>query len=575
MHGSFHRLVRIYIAILAAITVLVTVGAAFLQLRAVNTTLQQKQSLVLNRVSDTVNRYQEMASDMAGQITATSGNVTNLETFFREPLADYANFAIDQSRKTGQYYFVPTEANTALLRNPSISALRIQLQNGEKVYAATQANKGGQVHRGKYTISGFTLTEALNNPQTLANVGMLALTFSQTPLKRDLDQINTNGHIQAVVVSGTDRLLFHFSDAQVGQTEARVVTKQAAAGQLASLLKSGQYQLHQQSLDSGLTVYTLMDQAAHRQQEVRLVLPILAVGGILLLLILALLFTFRNYQVQLTDMVTRMHKIGGGRLTMQLNDHGPNEDLNILADGVNDMLAEINQYVYEIYQLKISQQEANMKALQSQINPHFMYNTLEYIRMAAVAAGQRELAQVVFSFGSLLRNNTDQQATTTVGQEVAFVEKYIFLYQIRYPDQLAYQIQIDDAVRDVVIPKFTIQPLVENYFVHGVNFAEMNNAIEIRAHRVGRNVAIAIINNGKDLSDEEVARVNQKVVQPIVTQPESIGLQNVYARLVQFFGESVSLTVQHNAYHGITTMVTFELPERQGDADDSSRASGR
>lgn len=295
----------------------------------------------------------------------------------------------------------------------------------------------------------------------------------------------------------------------------------------------------------------------------------------LAILILSLRLTFRRYQTQLTAMIQKMHQIGKGQLGERLAKTGNNDDLNVLATGVNDMLTEINQYVYQIYQLKIAQQDANMKALQAQINPHFMYNTLEYIRMAALDAGQRDLAQVVFSFASLLRNNTDQGPTATLGDELRFIEKYIYLYQVRYPKQLAYQIRVPDDLQQLVMPKFTLQPLVENYFVHGVNFARQDNAISITARHVGDHVEVAVINNGQSLSEAELLRVNQHIVQPIEGPPQSIGLQNVYARLAQFFGDSVALTLHRNDYGGITTTVVFRPRYQKGEEQHDRHDPGR
>ena len=575
MHTSFRRLVRIYIMILAACTVLVAGLAGFLQIRSFDHTLAQNQDLAVNRVGETIERYQNLTNDFATQLAATADDLANVDVFFHASLADYATYAIDHSQGS-QYFFLPNEVTTLLIRYPMITKLRIQVPNSNETYVVTQKEKGGSLVREQQDITGFTLTAPLINSITLKNAGTLSLTFDPDYLRRDLTQLHTQAHLQVAVVSDTNRLLFHYVDSQVIASNERKVATTATKGSLQELLQSQAYQGRMEPLGTNNAVAVLVNSDAHRNQLWGLLAPILTLAAVMLgILILSLFLTFRRYQTQLTAMIQKMHQIGKGQLGERLAKTGNNDDLNVLATGVNDMLTEINQYVYQIYQLKIAQQDANMKALQAQINPHFMYNTLEYIRMAALDAGQRDLAQVVFSFASLLRNNTDQGPTATLGDELRFIEKYIYLYQVRYPKQLAYQIRVPDDLQQLVMPKFTLQPLVENYFVHGVNFARQDNAISITARHVGDHVEVAVINNGQSLSEAELLRVNQHIVQPIEGPPQSIGLQNVYARLAQFFGDSVALTLHRNAYGGITTTVVFRPRYQKGEEQHDRHDPGR
>lgn len=575
MHASFRRLVRIYIMILAACTVLVAGLAGFLQIRSFDHTLAQNQDLAVNRVGETIERYQNLTNDFATQLAATADDLANVDVFFHASLADYATYAIDHSQGS-QYFFLPNEVTTLLIRYPMITKLRIQVPNSNETYVVTQKEKGGSLVREQQDITGFTLTAPLINSITLKNAGTLSLTFDPDYLRRDLTQLHTQAHLQVAVVSDTNRLLFHYVDSQVIASNERKVATTATKGSLQELLQSQAYQGRMEPLGTNNAVAVLVNSDAHRNQLWGLLAPILTLAAVMLgILILSLFLTFRRYQTQLTAMIQKMHQIGKGQLGERLAKTGNNDDLNVLATGVNDMLTEINQYVYQIYQLKIAQQDANMKALQAQINPHFMYNTLEYIRMAALDAGQRDLAQVVFSFASLLRNNTDQGPTATLGDELRFIEKYIYLYQVRYPKQLAYQIRVPDDLQQLVMPKFTLQPLVENYFVHGVNFARQDNAISITARHVGDHVEVAVINNGQSLSEAELLRVNQHIVQPIEGPPQSIGLQNMYARLAQFFGDSVALTLHRNAYGGITTTVVFRPRYQKGEEQHDRHDPGR
>ena len=187
-----------------------------------------------------------------------------------------------------------------------------------------------------------------------------------------------------------------------------------------------------------------------------------------------------------------------------------------------------------------------------------MSNTLEYIRMAALDADQPELAKVVFSFAALLRNNTDQSPMTTLSQELNFIEKYIYLYQVRFPDRLAYQVQLEDDLKQLPLPKFSLQPLVENYFVHGIDWTRHDNLIVIKARRVADTVAISVINNGRPLSMAELSKLNLAMTEPLDDHKRnSIGLQNVYARLASHLGASFHMRLQQNSLGGVSTKLTW------------------
>ena len=129
--------------------------------------------------------------------------------------------------------------------------------------------------------------------------------------------------------------------------------------------------------------------------------------ALILVLVLYLLLQriFRNYQKQVLDLVDTMEAISQGDSERRINVDTKEQELLLVAEMTNTMLDNMDKSIRDIYQLQLSQKDANMKALQAQINPHFMYNTMEFIRMYAVMQDQEELADIIYEFSSLLRNN--------------------------------------------------------------------------------------------------------------------------------------------------------------------------
>jgi two-component system sensor histidine kinase YesM len=233
-------------------------------------------------------------------------------------------------------------------------------------------------------------------------------------------------------------------------------------------------------------------------------------------------------------------------------------ELGDLASAINQMVINLNQYIEDIYALEIKQRDAHMRALQSQINPHFLYNTLEYIRMYAISQKQDELADVVYAFSALLRNNMTQEKTTTLKDELDFCEKYVYLYQMRYPDSIAYNFTMDNGLEDFVVPKFIIQPLVENYFVHGIDYERQDNAISVKAMKQDGLIEIRVIDNGLGMEKERLEEVNLELSQKGFSIQNSIGIINVYERIKGYFGEDSKMWVESVIEKGVTIVIQIK-----------------
>ena len=131
------------------------------------------------------------------------------------------------------------------------------------------------------------------------------------------------------------------------------------------------------------------------------------------------------------------------------------------------MLDRLEKNIHDIYQLELSQKDANMRALQAQINPHLCIILLSFCGCTLSWKIKNELADIIYEFSSLLRNNISDERETTLKQEVEFCRKYSYLCMVRYPKSIAYGFKIDPGLEELRIPKFTLQPLVENYFAMG------------------------------------------------------------------------------------------------------------
>lgn len=567
--SSFAHLIKLYMAIISVMVILATGVFVWVGVRTYNAEIDQAETTAERQVSQMLDQNQQTVSQFATQVTSSASNLPSIEKYFTSSLSSYSDYAIDQSIKGKPYFFWPTEVRQLFVQNDQVDKLTLRLANQKRVFMATRANPGGALYPAKDVQQPFRVSAPLINQYSLEAEGVVSVSFDQSDLQRQLRQLSLMRPLQIAVQSDANDEVFYFAGQGVKAAQKKTFRRALAADNVHDLRG---YHVTTKQLAAGYQLTMALNRTSLNGLILGRLIPLLLLGLVLLLgLSSGLWLTFRRYQHQLDTIVATVKTVSDGDLDARVPVDLNPTDLQTLANGINAMLTEIHQHIYTIYQLQIAQQEANRKALQAQINPHFMSNTLEYIRMAALDADQPELANVVYSFAALLRNNTDLSPRTTISQELSFIEKYVFLYQVRFPDQLAYQIKVDPTVADVELPKFSLQPLVENYFVHGIDFTRTDNALSVKAWREAGTIHILIRNNGRGLTAAEITALNLKMREPLDSeQQRSIGLQNVYSRMADYFGDSFQMALSHDGPLGVTVNVQFcdqptKLSNNKGD----------
>ncbi|HFI0054246.1 TPA: sensor histidine kinase [Streptococcus suis] len=324
---------------------------------------------------------------------------------------------------------------------------------------------------------------------------------------------------------------------------------------------------------SGDLLLTVGVDGQHAIQSVGGLVTIIFLGSSCLvsLLLLVLRRVFKRYEVQVLDIVDTMQQIRGADRYLRLQTDNKEQEMYLISSEINQMLDAMDQSIQDIYRLQLAQKDANMRALQAQINPHFLYNTLEFFRMYAVSKQMDELGDMIYEFSSLLRSSVTQTKMTTVAEELSFCEKHSYICQIRYPRSIAYAYQIDPGCESVEIPRFVIQPLVENYFVHGVDLKRKDNALSVKAIKHGQDLEILIRDNGKGmdgatLETYQCLLANRQLSQENRTQ--SIGLLNVHERFLLYFGERYQIQLESKEGGGVTYSILLENVLPPGDEDD-------
>ncbi|WP_276804245.1 sensor histidine kinase [Lactobacillus hominis] len=548
---SLYKLMKIFIAVSAGVILL---AASFYIATVINNFTSENaqiQTTAANRVSIELQKNILITNNVSDYVSESTQRIDNIESYLKNNPSEYAEYCLDHE----PYFNWPDTSKDFFIKNPTLQKIEIRLMDSNKEFQATTQNTSGRIVNTKRKNIHNMLYSSIINPQQETVVGVVGAQFNDDTIKETLSQLENTRHMQVWALTEDDRPVFQYFDKNVTQKEKDLVKKAIDRKQTKNIPG---FVENVRTVDNEYRILVLYDKQALNLILINRIAGVIAIAAIILFaLFVSFMVIFDHYRKQLNLIISTTHAVSENDSEARIDTTDSRfEDLTILSDSINHMLDEINNNINTIYKLRIAQQEAHMKSLQAQISPHFMANTLEYIRMSALDIGASDLAKVVYNFAALLRSNVSSQVQTTLKKEAKLVGNYVYLYQVRFPDKLAYQIVIPKELEQVKLPKFSLQPLVENYFVHGVNFAQNNNALEVKAYLKDKRVVIEVIDNGKHLNSQELEKINKKIKQPIVSD-KSIGLQNVYARMKNYT-KNFAMEISNNIYGGITVKLSFD-----------------
>ena len=179
-------------------------------------------------------------------------------------------------------------------------------------------------------------------------------------------------------------------------------------------------------------------------------------------------YYLKHVSARLNGILDGMTQVMGGDLTVRLVAEKNGDELDVIASHFNEMCEKLDLHIQKSYLAEIEQKNAEMAALQSQINPHFLYNTLEAIRMKAICNGDSEVGKMLYSMAVTFRSQLKEADIIKYAQELHYCKKYLELFEYRYPNQFKSSVDCPLEYMQVPIIKFVLQPIIENYFIHGI-----------------------------------------------------------------------------------------------------------
>ena len=239
-------------------------------------------------------------------------------------------------------------------------------------------------------------------------------------------------------------------------------------------------------------------------------------------------------------------------------------DVSELGDSLNTMIEKINALLNQVTKEQLHLRNAEFELLQSQINPHFLYNTLDTIVWLAEAGNQKEVVRMVGSLSDFFRTSLNQgQDIISVRDELLHVKSYLTIQQVRYQDILSYEIEVPKNLNDERIPKITIQPIVENALYHGIKNKRGMGKILISGNLYDDHYTICVEDNGIGMEETRLHQIQEMLEKSGGANDDSYGLYNVNERIRLKFGKEYGIRIASTYQKGTQVWITLPCQKNQ------------
>lgn len=325
-----------------------------------------------------------------------------------------------------------------------------------------------------------------------------------------------------------------------------------------------EYRLYNQDLGLGVSVSLGIPE----DYAIRILYDSIDIYVIGILTILAAgLISFGIFTYKMTrpieEVREKLKQVQGGDFETKLPDYD-NKEFHEISKGFNQMTTEINYLINEVYQKQILEKEMELKFLQSQMNPHFMFNVLNAISLQAKIDGNEQISRHISTFSQLIQSRIYRSDTEKVKikQELEYAKYYLEIQKFRYGEQLSYSIDAEERLLEYDIPKLCIQMVAENAVVHGIEPKMGAGNVQIQIFEDSGNIMIRVIDNGVGFNTTGEVNLPLKE-EPVSQHHNRVGLNNVNNIIKLMFGKEFGITIFSEEGNGTTVTICIPFDRKE------------
>ncbi|WP_020619168.1 sensor histidine kinase [Paenibacillus daejeonensis] len=413
----------------------------------------------------------------------------------------------------------------------------------------------------------FKLIRSINRFETRQPYGGIAFTLKWSMLDQALELLNPGTRHTVLIANGSGEVLYHPDGQELSQ---RMITEAAArAGELGYGRIDGHYVFYDRVEPSDLIMLKLIPDAFINQSAWRTMTNGLIIGAIS---VIAAIVTAGILAWRLARPITRLAR--SMQVLNPMKDHpvvpsGRTDEIGLLETKFANLTSRIREHIKNEYSMKLEKQTAELKALQAQINPHFLQNTLQLIGSTLFRSTPAESYAIIRALSQMFRYIIrEPNDLATIKEEVEHLRHYLYIQQWRYESRLNSSLHVDDAALACKLPRLTLQPLVENAFVHGLEQQAGSWNLDIRVLYQYPDVLIEVCDNGAGMTESRRSEVLNRMDashEQMWSTNGRIGLSNVASRLRLHFGDDNRLSIKSRP--GAGTTISFRIPAHEEEGE--------
>lgn len=446
-----------------------------------------------------------------------------------------------------------------------------RLLAGESIYEWTYIPQGGACFMRQDNSPKLCLWRAIRAANDRRVLGVLAVSIDSRSLL-DFDDSTKTFREHVIILDGEGSTVYNRSAHTLGNGDAAALlnlSRTAPDGHCAVQLDAGKYYVTHHRQGTGLTLYYLQE---HTPFTWNLdAFSVYAMAGIALYCVLLLLFLYfisRMLTRPLEILTISMQRFSEGDYSVRVKFRH-NDEIGRLGRVFNDMVRENRRLVESEYHLTLKNKDAELALMQTQVNPHFLYNLTNAIQWRALKSGNNDIADIAYAMAQFFRISLSRnRGIVPLRQEHDLIRYYLALQKVRFGDLFHYTLAFDEVVLDCRIPKLILHPLVENAALHGMGGMDFQFHIEVRAclcHH-GDCIRLEVRDNGTGFPAEVLRYLPERPVPESAEAPPGKGnrfaLHNIYERLRLTYGKAFSLRLENDGGARVIMILPSRAPER-------------
>ena len=397
-------------------------------------------------------------------------------------------------------------------------------------------------------------------------VGTLFLDIRMKRVEQIFRSVKFSGGEEIYIVNDAGDCFYSNVDEKIGMNIGNIT--QGAKDQLVLTTDANKHGLHVVVVMDTKTAFSSL----RRLQN----LMYLILGASMLALVASSVLFSKRLVKPIRAMMKQMEQVENGNFEIQLPVQSSDE-IGVLSDRFNQMSEALKKYINKYYVAQIRQKEVELTALKSQIYPHFLYNTLEIIRMTAVENGDNKVSEMIEALSVQIHYLIGRaQDMVPLKKEIEIIQKYVYLLNCRITCKV--QLLVSGHKNGgIMVPKLILQPIVENAYIHGIKPKNGNGCISIDTQITGDDLEISVMDNGVGMDQKALDKI-QELLQgddPGIKNEynwQSIGMKNIHDRLRFLYGDKYGIQVTSNPNVG--TIVSVRMPVIRGDKTENREFAG-